>query len=127
MVEKRRDPRMLCAELVDISWRDEAGRARRDVANLEDISLSGICVQLEHDIPIGTCVVVRYDKGTFSGAVRYSAYRDIGHYIGVEFEPGTKWNSRRFQPQHLLDPRELVMQAVERDRARRKTSQSLLH
>jgi hypothetical protein len=126
MLEKRRDPRMMCAELVDITWRDEAGRAHRDIANLEDISQSGICVQLDHDIPIGTRVAVRYGKGKFAGAVRYSAYRDIGHYIGVEFEAGTKWNARQFQPQHLLDPRELVMLAIERDRARRKVSATLL-
>ncbi len=32
---------MLCADLVDVRWKDKSGRACRAVANLEDISQSG--------------------------------------------------------------------------------------
>ena len=54
MQNRREDNRLLCAELVELTWQDEAGRARRRVANLEDISLSGICLQVESPIPAGT-------------------------------------------------------------------------
>ena len=42
---------MLCADLVDVQWKDKNGRVRRAVANLEDISLSGACVQVDAPIP----------------------------------------------------------------------------
>ena len=38
---------MLCAELVELRWRDKHGFERRDMAHLEDISLSGACLQAE--------------------------------------------------------------------------------
>src|SRR5690348_15455415 len=47
MDERRIEPRMLCAELVELRWRDKHGFERRDMANLEDISLSGACLQTE--------------------------------------------------------------------------------
>jgi hypothetical protein len=45
---------MLCADLVDVQWRDQIGRTRRGVANLEDISLSGACLQVDRPVPLGT-------------------------------------------------------------------------
>ena len=42
---------MLCADLVDVQWKDKNGRVCRAVANLEDISLSGACVQVDSPIP----------------------------------------------------------------------------
>jgi hypothetical protein len=46
--------------------------------------------------------------------VRYCVYRDIGYFLGVEFEPGFRWSVRMFRPQHLLDPRRLVSRAISR-------------
>lgn len=98
---------MLCADLVDVCWRDAGKRLRRAVANLEDISLSGACVQLDEQVPLGTKVTITYPKGEFTGLVRYCQFRDIGYFVGVQFEAGSKWSSRVFKPLHLLDPRAL--------------------
>lgn len=54
MTEKRADTRMLCSELVDIHWKDCTGRQRSALANLEDISGSGVCLQM--DGPVIVCI-----------------------------------------------------------------------
>ena len=53
MNERRTFSRLLCSELVEVSWTDSSGAACRRVANLEDISSSGICLQSELSIPKG--------------------------------------------------------------------------
>ncbi|MBI4873632.1 MAG: PilZ domain-containing protein [Acidobacteria bacterium] len=98
---------MLCADLVDVQWKDAAGRTRRAVANLEDISLSGACLQLDAPIPLQTILRIDHPKGTFHGHIRYCVYREIGYFLGVQFEHGTRWSQRSFRPQHMLDPRKL--------------------
>jgi hypothetical protein len=48
------------------------------------------------------------------GIVKYCVFREIGYFLGVEFEAGTRWSQRHFRPQHLLDPRRLVTRATNR-------------
>ena len=114
MTERRIEPRMLCADLVDIRWKDASGRQRRGVANLEDISLSGACIQVERPIPHGAAIHIAYPNGELAGKVRYCVFREIGYFLGVEFEPGTRWSPRSFRPQHLLDPRTMAARAATR-------------
>jgi hypothetical protein len=98
---------LLCADLVEIHWRDKSGRKRRTVANLEDISGSGACLQLETEIPLHTPVVISCPAGDLPGRIRYCVYREIGYFLGVRFDEGVKWSQRQFKPQHLFDPRRL--------------------
>jgi hypothetical protein len=114
MEERRTDPRLLCAELVQISWKDGSGRKRRRVANLEDISLTGICLQMESRLPEGALLSMQYGDGELIGTVRYCMFRDNAYFIGIRFEEGCRWSTQHFRPQHLLDPRELVERAVQR-------------
>jgi hypothetical protein len=114
MLNRRIEPRLLCADIVDVEWKDQNGRIRRGVANLEDISLSGACLQVERPVPLGTTFRIAYPSGTLMGKVRYCVFREIGYFLGVEFDPGHRWSQRQFRPQHLLDPRRLVNRAVEK-------------
>lgn len=114
MEERRTDPRLLCAELVEVAWIDKSGRQRRRVANLEDISINGICLQIETLVPEGTLLSMHYGDGELMGTVRYCAFRDNAYFLGIRFEEGCRWSTQHFQPQHLLDPRELVNQAIRR-------------
>ncbi len=114
MMDRRIEPRMLCADLVDVIWKDPTGRTRRGVANLEDISLSGACLQVERPVPLGTPSRMSYPNGELMGTVKYCVFREIGYFLGIEFEPGTRWSQRHFRPQHLLDPRRLVNRATNR-------------
>jgi hypothetical protein len=102
---------MLCADLVDIRWKDKSGRTRRAVANLEDISLSGACLQLDVPIPLETDLRINHPKGELQGKIRYCVYREIGYFLGVQFAPGSRWSRRTYRPLHLLDPRRLVSRA----------------
>jgi hypothetical protein len=105
---------MLCADLVDIQWRDQNGRRRRGVANLEDISLLGACLQVERPVSLGSTLQITYPKGELTGKVKYCVFRDIGYFLGVEFDPGSRWSQREFRPQHMLDPRRLVGRTLNR-------------
>jgi len=108
MLERRLEMRMLCADLVDLQWKDKSGKIRRAIANLEDISVSGACVQVERPIPLGSETRVSYPKGELVGKVKYCVFREIGYFVGVEFDEGVRWTERTFKPQHMLDPRRLI-------------------
>lgn len=118
MKENRAEGRLLCADLVRVEWRDGNGRTRREDANLEDISVSGACVQLDCEIPVGTVIRIVYAKGELIGSVRYCIFRDIGYFAGIQFNPTSKWSPRVFRPMHLLDPRKLANHHSDRTSAR---------
>jgi hypothetical protein len=107
MQERRAEPRMLCADLIDVHWTDESGRQRHLLANLEDISHSGACLQLDTPIPEETLLRLNHPKLEVVGRVRYCVFRETGYFLGIRFEPGFEWSRRRFRPKHLLDPRRL--------------------
>ncbi len=111
MQERRIDNRLLCAELVEVCF-EQAGRSLRRVANLEDISLTGVCLQMEKSIEPETRVQIRFGDGALVGIVRYSVYREMGYFIGVELEESSRWSTQHFKPQHLLDTRELLQNSM---------------
>jgi hypothetical protein len=113
MQERRINVRLLCAELVEVTW-GENGREQRRIANLEDISLSGICLHMDKSIPSDTPIIVRYGDGELIGTVRYCHSGEFGHLMGVQLEKGSRWSSRHFRPTHLLNPQELMEQSIAR-------------
>ncbi|MGH9660095.1 MAG: PilZ domain-containing protein [Bryobacteraceae bacterium] len=118
MLQERTETRLLCAELVDVRWRDKAGRTHKVTAILEDISTSGACVQLETPIPVDTIMRIDHSRGHLEGNVRYCVYREIGYFIGLQFRGGTKWSRGEYRPQHLLDLHNLLARSI-RTAARR--------
>ncbi|MEO8025522.1 MAG: PilZ domain-containing protein [Bryobacteraceae bacterium] len=117
MLDRRVEPRMLCADMVDVQWKDQSGRTRHSVANLEDISLSGACLQMDKPIQLNSTVRITYPNGVLNGRIRYCVFREIGYFLGVEFDPGCRWSQKEFQPQHMLDPRRLLIKDVEPPKA----------
>ena len=113
MKERRNNNRLLCAELVELIYRDIAGRDCRRVVNLDDMSRAGACVQLEVAIPEGTRVKLRYPGGELSGDVRHCGFRERSYFLGIAFNQDCQW-SPGYLPRHLLDPRELVENAMNR-------------
>ena len=109
---QRLSRRFLCAELVEVRWQDKAGRLVRRVANLEDISRRGACVQMELSVPLDTAVVIHCNGGDLAGTVRHCLYRDSSYFLGIEFAEGAQWSRRLYHPQHMLDPRELVIRSA---------------
>jgi hypothetical protein len=112
MDERRTDPRLLCADMVEISWNDSGGRTRHATALLEDIAVHGACLQLDRALPLHIEITLEHPKGEMRGTVRYCIYREIGYFVGVQFTPESEWSPSKFTPQHLLDLEELVMQRV---------------
>lgn len=105
MTEQRREQRLLCSELVTVSWHDVNGRVQSATAVLEDISPKGACFQVEGPIPPSEIVDVHYSAGDWQGQVRYCRYDQTGFFVGVEFGPEFEWQSAGYEPDHLLDPR----------------------
>ncbi len=112
--ERRSEARLLCAELVEVIWRDSSGREKRRIGNLEDICANGISVQLETAPEVGTPIRMLYEKGELAGIVRYTYFRDEGYFVGVELEGDSKWSPAEFVPEHLLDPGELIFKSSAR-------------
>lgn len=113
---------MLCADLIDVHWKDGNGRLRKATANLEDISLSGMCLQMETPVPRQTVLRIAHSKSRFQARVCYCVYRETGYFVGVQFEPGFRWSLRRFRPKHLLDPRDLLARSKKGAEKRRGVS-----
>jgi hypothetical protein len=93
----------MCSELVRIVTPGADGPPAEAVANLEDISPSGACLQLEEAIRVGTEVEIVCSTCRMKGKVRYCRFAGIGYDVGVELEPQASWDRRQFEPDHLLD------------------------
>ena len=109
--ERRTEVRMLCADMVDVCWKDQAGRRRQAVGLLEDISPSGACLQMENPVPLGVEIRWQSPKRQFTGHVQYCVYREIGYFVGVQFDSASRWSKRVYKPQHLLDLQQLLANA----------------
>ena len=103
MRERRSEPRYMCSELVTIVTPGAAGPPAEAVANLEDISPSGACLQLEEAIQVGTDIEIVCSQCRMKGKVRYCRFVEIGYDVGVALDPHAAWDRRRFEPDHLLD------------------------
>ena len=105
MEERRLERRMLCADLVEVDWLDQAGQPHGAIANLEEISTQGASITLDAELRVGSTVQIRCLRGEFTGAVSYChSEPDFGHIAGIEFVGGARWDLRIYRPRHLLDP-----------------------
>src|ERR1017187_10323223 len=102
MNNRRSEPRFMCADLVNVRIQDAAG-AREVIANLEDISASGACIQLEAAALEGADVELICAKCRLRGKVRYCRFATLGYDVGIAFDVRRSWNRRRFAPKHLLE------------------------
>lgn len=111
MDERCSEVRMLCADMLEVFWRDSTGKSGTATALLEDISPSGACLQLETAIPLASEIRWTSPKQEFRAHVRYCIYREIGYFVGVEFTAPIRWSTERFEPQHMLNLQLLVEQS----------------
>jgi PilZ domain len=102
MKERRAEVRMWCSELIHV--RLEGTRSEDLIANLEDISPSGACVQFEHPVPAGTPIALKLGRRKLRGEVKYCTHNEVGYFAGIQFAPGHKWSREIYEPEHLLDP-----------------------
>ena len=107
MQERRNANRMLCAELVELFYRDADLRYHRQIVNLDDISQHGACIQLDNCVADGTRVRLLCKGDELAGVVRYCAFQGHSYVLGIEFIGKSQWTPESFLPEHLLDPRTL--------------------
>jgi hypothetical protein len=87
--------------LVEIRVEDDLGE-REMIGNLEDISASGACIQLEVATREGASIEMLCANCRLRGKVRYCRASPLGYDIGVAFDERKSWNLKRFEPKHLL-------------------------
>jgi hypothetical protein len=92
----------MCADLVQVRIQDAAG-PREETANLEDISASGACVQLEAAAEQGAGIEMICANCRLRGKVQYCRFAQTGYDIGIAFDEPGIWNRDRFAPKHLLE------------------------
>jgi len=109
--EKRREARLLCAGLVEVHWVEADGTRSATIANLDDLSPSGVSLLLEGPLPPGTQIEFFHGGHRVSGAVRYCSSTELGWIAGVEFGPDSQWDPAACPPEHLLDPKSIPKDA----------------
>jgi hypothetical protein len=102
MAEKRSEPRYMCSELVNTRIRCEDQTAQEAFANLEDISPSGACVQLDQAVRVGADIEIVCSTCSFKGKVRNCRYAGGRYDVGVAFDNPRAWDASRYEPAHLL-------------------------
>jgi hypothetical protein len=106
--QNRRADRLLCSNLVQISWMGAHRRFRKEIAVLENISKAGLGLALFVGVPLesGTELSILANGLELSGQVIRCVFRENGYIVGLEldkrwtFVPGSV---DRFTPEHLLD------------------------
>jgi len=106
MEERRSELRLLCSELITLTVEDAAGW--EGTVNLEDISASGACVQLEQPVPRSAKVTVWLGGHAFGGTVKHCTQNEIGFFAGIQFDAGMKWSRAIYEPMHLFDPMQMT-------------------
>lgn len=104
---QRSEVRFLCADLVKLRWIEGREREQEQVVVLENISVSGACVQSEVAIPENARVKLDCRKQEFRGRVRSCYFRDDAYFVDIEFDADSRWSKEKFTPEHLLDPRKI--------------------
>ena len=94
MIDRRFDVRVPRADVVTLSWTDQAGHAQQGPAQLADISASGASIKTHYPVRMGTILSFACDDKEFSGRVTHCVAQDPGYVLGVEFLAGYRWSPR---------------------------------
>jgi hypothetical protein len=92
----------MCSDLVKVRLHDEAD-PKEFIANLEDISPSGACIQVEAALRDGANIELVCSTCRLRGKVRYCRFVEIGYDVGVAFDVRQSWSREQFEPKHLLE------------------------
>ena len=100
---------ILCAELIEVHWLDRSGEPHCEAGNIEGITPNGAGLLLDVDLPAGTAVQLRTERGELDATVvECRREPDFGFALRVELMSNSRWSRRGFRPRHLFDPRGLA-------------------
>ena len=91
--DSRREVRHAIEGNVNIMWADSTGREKVMVAQVLNVSVHGLQLQLTERLPVQTSLYCNAPKIGISGrgVVRYCNMRQGKYLIGLEFSNGTGW------------------------------------
>lgn len=98
--ERRGNKRLLCSDLTQISWLDQAGRRRAEVAILENVSRTGLGLFCGVMVRQGAAIEVVTGDKRLQGTVSNCEFRENGYLVGVELDPESNCE---VSPEHILD------------------------
>lgn len=104
--ERRASQRLLCSDLVQLHWEQPDGARCREIAILENLSLSGVGLFTGVPVPEGVDVWIAGKEVELLGRVKQCAFRENGYVVGMELSPESQWAQKPgndFVPRHLLD------------------------
>ena len=104
--ELREHKPLLCSDLVQIIWTEANGTRWREIAILENLSLSGVGLLMGVPISEGVHVQMLIDEMQLAGSVRQCRFRENGYIIVLELDASSQWAQmpgRELVPEHLLD------------------------
>jgi hypothetical protein len=93
----------MCSELVQVVLQDGLLHPEPIIGNLEDISPSGGCIQVEEAIREGTDIEILCGGCTLRGKVERCRFVTLGYDVGISFDQKKSWVRNEFEPEHLLD------------------------
>ncbi len=104
---RRGEIRLLCSDLVQMTWKDGFRQTRKEFAVLENVSRAGASLLAGVPIANGTRLRLVAPNADFTGVTRYCNHVTNGYLVGVSFDVESLWSENKYVPEHLLDPREL--------------------
>ena len=103
MMDRRLELRLADAELVMLYFEEHETKLQQ-LGNLENMSLNGAGIIVDHAVPAGSTVTISYGEGELTAIVRHCTAQAEGHLIGVEFVEASKASNSHFQPELLIWP-----------------------
>jgi hypothetical protein len=100
--DKRRSPRQMCSDFVQVSFADQNGRMVSDTALLEDVSQQGLNISLNIPLPKGQDIQLEIDDFSGTARVRYCNIGEYSYLVGLEFADQYEWDAEKWAPRHLL-------------------------
>jgi hypothetical protein len=101
------EDRYFCSNLITLQLPALESAEREVVGNLEEISTSKACVNVEE--PIGEGLPLRLVCSTGAKACEFPGQavecrHDVhtGYYVSVRFDPGVRWSPEVYAPKHLV-------------------------
>lgn len=100
--ERRTERRLLCSNLVQVSWSAVNGQRHQEVGVLEDLSKNGFGLSLHTDsrLACGTGISIVANGKQFTGSVTHCRLREGGYHVGFQLDEDCEGFA---DPEHLLD------------------------
>jgi PilZ domain len=92
------EPRRPMWAVAEVSWADPAGRPVRVRATIVDISTSGACIRLKHQIDVGSRLTIKWHREQFAAIARNCRADGADYLLGVRRDNSSLVDPRPTNP-----------------------------